>query len=79
MHGNINISFWIKGTKGQGKVRFVSVRKRRDGFFETLEWSLQTADGKVVQLLDIEGARDPMGGPQAPQQLMPGQEGGLEL
>lgn len=57
----------------------MSVRKRRDGFFETLEWSLQTADGKVVQLLDIEGARDPMGGPQAPQQLMPGQEGGLEL
>lgn len=79
LHGSINISFWIKGTKGQGKVRFVSVRKRRDGFFETLEWSLETGDGRVVQLLDVEGGRDPMGGRQAPQQLTPGQEGGIEL
>lgn len=60
MHGNIDISFWIKGTKKMGKVRFVSVRRSRSGFFETLEWSLEV-DGKVVQLLGIEGGRDPMG------------------
>jgi Cytochrome oxidase complex assembly protein 1 len=32
LHGKIDISFWVKGKKGKGKVRFVSVRKRRDGF-----------------------------------------------
>jgi cytochrome c oxidase assembly factor 1 len=32
LHGKIDISFWVKGTKGKGKVKFVSVRKRRDGF-----------------------------------------------
>ena len=30
----------------------MSVRKRRDGFFETLEWSLTTEEGATVQLLD---------------------------
>lgn len=74
LHGHIDISFWVKGTKGVGQVRFVSVRKTRDGFFETLEWSLKTEDGTVVQLLEVEGGRDPLGG----QQLIP-DEGGLEL
>jgi cytochrome c oxidase assembly factor 1 len=32
LHGKIDITFWVKGNKGKGKVRFVSVRKRRDGF-----------------------------------------------
>ena len=32
LHGKIDISFWVKGTKGQAKVKFVSVRKRRDAF-----------------------------------------------
>jgi len=32
LHGKIDITFWVKGNKGRGKVRFVSVRKRRDGF-----------------------------------------------
>ncbi len=32
LHGKIDISFWVKGTKGKGKVSFVSVRKRRDGY-----------------------------------------------
>lgn len=29
LHGRIDISFWVKGTKGQGKMRFRSVRPHR--------------------------------------------------
>lgn len=36
LHGKIDISFWVKGSKGRGKVRFVSVRKRRNGFVSFL-------------------------------------------
>lgn len=32
LHGRINISFWVKGTKGQGKMRFKSVRPDRMSF-----------------------------------------------
>lgn len=79
LHGNIDISFWIKGTKGMGKVRFVSVRRRRDGFFETLEWSLETSEG-VVQLLGVESGRDPLGQKDGlRERLVGGQDGGIEL
>lgn len=64
LQGTIDITFWVKGTKNEAQVKFVSIRKKRDGFFETLEWSLKTKDGKVVQLLDMEGAVDPMAGAQ---------------
>ena len=60
VHGTIDISFWVKGTKTTAQTRFVSLRKRRDAYFETLEWSLTTEDGRVVQLLELEGSRDPM-------------------
>ena len=56
----INISFWVKGTNGVGLTKFVSVRKKRDGYFETLEWSLKMEGGEEVQLLDA-GEADPMG------------------
>lgn len=59
LHGIIDITFWVKGTKGQGEVKFVSLRKKRDGYFETLEWSLTMEDGRQVQLLDL-GEGDPM-------------------
>ena len=75
LHGHIDISFWVKGTRGKGLVRFVSIRRRRDGYFETLEWSLTGEDGTVVQLLGVEGARDPM----ATQQLALAQLGEIEL
>ncbi|RDW59386.1 cytochrome c oxidase assembly factor 1 family protein [Aspergillus mulundensis] len=52
LHGRINISFWVKGTKAQGKMRFKSVRPDRMSFFRTEEWSLETEDGTVIQLLD---------------------------
>lgn len=32
LHGRIDISFWVKGTKGQGKMRFKSVRPDRMSF-----------------------------------------------
>lgn len=32
LHGRIDISFWVKGTKGRGKMRFRSVRPSRMGF-----------------------------------------------
>ncbi|KAJ5495631.1 hypothetical protein N7539_000747 [Penicillium diatomitis] len=54
LHGRIDISFWVKGTKGQGKMRFKSVRPDRMSYFRTEEWSLETEDGTVVQLLDSD-------------------------
>ncbi len=62
LQGSIDISFWVKGTKGQGKVKFVSIRRKREKYFETLEWSLKTDDGREVQLLDMANAQDPMKG-----------------
>ncbi|KAL8668838.1 MAG: hypothetical protein Q9168_006544 [Polycauliona sp. 1 TL-2023] len=52
LHGRIDISFGVKGTKGKGVMRFKSVRKTRMGYFETQEWSLEMEDGRKLQLLD---------------------------
>lgn len=63
-----------------GKVRFVSIRRRRDGFFETLEWSLQTEKEGVVQLLGVESGTDPLGQKDGlRERLVGGQDGGIEL
>lgn len=32
LQGRIDISFWVKGRRGMGKVRFVSMRKKRDKY-----------------------------------------------
>jgi hypothetical protein len=32
MQGRIDISFWVKGRRGVGKVKFVSMRKRGNQF-----------------------------------------------
>ncbi|KAL5050203.1 hypothetical protein BDW71DRAFT_173373 [Aspergillus fruticulosus] len=52
LHGRIDISFWVKGTKSQGKMRFKSIRPDRMSFFHTEEWSLETEDGTLIQLLE---------------------------
>ncbi|KAF2142414.1 uncharacterized protein K452DRAFT_326332 [Aplosporella prunicola CBS 121167] len=52
LHGRIDINFRVKGKKQCGTMRFRSERKTRMGYFETLEWSLKTDDGQVLQLLD---------------------------
>jgi cytochrome c oxidase assembly factor 1 len=59
MQGIINISFWVKGTKGTAKTTFVALR-RRGGFFETVQWSLHLEDGTELQLLEREGSADPL-------------------
>jgi cytochrome c oxidase assembly factor 1 len=47
LHGKIDISFWVKGSKGKGKVRFASVRKRRNGFVSTPR-SLPTSNANTM-------------------------------
>lgn len=36
LHGRIDISFWVKGTKGKGLMRFRSERKSRMGYVSRL-------------------------------------------
>lgn len=52
LQGNIDITFWVKGTKGAAKTRFVARRKEKRGTFTTHEWSLSTEDGRVLHLLE---------------------------
>lgn len=52
VRGRINISFAVKGTRNTGTMRFASNRPSPRSAFETLEWSLITADGEVIDLLD---------------------------
>jgi cytochrome c oxidase assembly factor 1 len=53
LHGRINIQFEVKGSKQQGTMRFKSFRRGgRNGVFETEEWSLETPDGKKIDLLE---------------------------
>ncbi|PGG97977.1 hypothetical protein AJ79_09032 [Helicocarpus griseus UAMH5409] len=52
LHGRIDITFWVKGTKGRGEMRFRSIRDGRMGYFRTEVWSLTMEDGTVIQLLD---------------------------
>ncbi|QSS61759.1 cytochrome oxidase assembly [Histoplasma capsulatum] len=52
LHGRIDISFWVKGTKGKAKMRFQSTRDGRNGYFQTNNWSLTLEDGTIVSLLD---------------------------
>ncbi|KAL8703823.1 MAG: hypothetical protein Q9201_003001 [Fulgogasparrea decipioides] len=54
LHGRIDISFAVKGTKGTGMMRFRSIRRTRMGYFETQEWSLELEDGRKLQLLEDE-------------------------
>ncbi|KAK1832673.1 cytochrome oxidase complex assembly protein 1-domain-containing protein [Podospora conica] len=50
--GRIDVSFKVKGTKATGTMRFVSRRPSPRGVFETDEWSLETEDGRKIDLLD---------------------------
>lgn len=52
LHGRINITFRVKGTRAGGVMKFVSSRPSPRGMFETTEWSLQTDDGVVIDLLE---------------------------
>ncbi|KAJ2898731.1 hypothetical protein MKZ38_003684 [Zalerion maritima] len=52
MHGRINISFGVKGTKTSATMRFASFRPSARGMFETTEWSLELEDGTRIDLLE---------------------------
>jgi cytochrome c oxidase assembly factor 1 len=54
LRGNINIHFTVKGTKNSAVMRFASHRPTSKGVFETTEWSLETADGRRIDLLEGE-------------------------
>jgi cytochrome c oxidase assembly factor 1 len=51
MQGIIDISFRVRGTRGEGLVRFHSARRSARGVWETLEYWVEV-DGKRVDLLD---------------------------
>src|SRR5690606_7189611 len=53
LHGRIDISFSVRGSKGTGVMTFRSFRPTAKGLFETEEWSI-TMDGteEKVDLLD---------------------------
>ncbi|KAK4216156.1 putative cytochrome oxidase [Rhypophila decipiens] len=52
LHGRINIAFRVKGTKGTAIMRFASHRPGPRAMFETTEWSLETSDGRMIDLLE---------------------------
>jgi cytochrome c oxidase assembly factor 1 len=52
LHGRIDIQFEVKGKKAVGTMRFKSERDGRRGLWETAEWSLETRDGRKIDLLD---------------------------
>jgi len=52
LRGRIDITFAVKGTKNTGKMRFASNRPTPKGMFETTEWSLETTDGRKIDLLE---------------------------
>ncbi len=52
LHGKINIHFEVKGQRSSGTMRFTSHREGRQGMFVTTEWSLETKDGRKIDLLD---------------------------
>ncbi|XXG97003.1 hypothetical protein Hte_003296 [Hypoxylon texense] len=52
LRGRIDVRFAVKGTRGAALMRFASSRPTPRGVFETTEWSLETPDGRKVDLLD---------------------------
>ncbi|CAJ2511797.1 Uu.00g074220.m01.CDS01 [Anthostomella pinea] len=52
MRGRIDVRFAVKGTRAAGVMRFASFRPSARAMFETTEWSLETADGETIDLLD---------------------------
>ena len=53
MHGRIDISFSVRGSRGTGVMKFASFRPTSRGVFETHEWSLEMENGERVDLLAV--------------------------
>jgi cytochrome c oxidase assembly factor 1 len=52
LHGRINISFRVKGTRAGGVMKFASFRPGPRAMFQTTEWTLETDEGLVIDLLE---------------------------
>ncbi|CAK7267587.1 cytochrome oxidase assembly protein 1 [Sporothrix epigloea] len=63
MRGRIDIHFAVKGTRNTGRMRFTSHRPTPRGVFETDEWTLETSDGRKIDLLE-DVTHDPFRGIQ---------------
>ncbi|CAK7263287.1 cytochrome oxidase assembly protein 1 [Sporothrix epigloea] len=63
MRGRIDIHFAVKGTRNTGRMRFTSHRPTPRGVFETIEWTLETTDGRKIDLLE-DVTHDPFRGIQ---------------
>ncbi|KAF1849603.1 DUF1783-domain-containing protein [Cucurbitaria berberidis CBS 394.84] len=70
VHGRINISFWVKGTKAVGQVKLRCRRRGKGGFYFTQEYSLTVLDPEAeggerrLELYDPNGnAIDPFQDP----------------
>ena len=50
LHGRINISFWVKGTRGKALMRFKSERKTRMGYVSTLSGLLSSSGTELMRL-----------------------------
>lgn len=68
VHGRIDISFWVKGTRGVGEVKLRCRRRGRGGLYYTQEYSLEMLDEggarRKLELYDPNGnAIDPFQDP----------------
>ncbi|KAI1494449.1 DUF1783-domain-containing protein [Biscogniauxia mediterranea] len=61
LRGRIDVRFGVRGTRGEAVMRFASFRPTPKGAFETTEWSLETPDGRRIDLLEGEDG-DPFRG-----------------
>ncbi|KAI1636162.1 DUF1783-domain-containing protein [Biscogniauxia mediterranea] len=61
LRGRIDVRFGVRGTRGEAVMRFASFRPSPKGAFETTEWSLETPDGRRIDLLEGEDG-DPFRG-----------------
>jgi cytochrome c oxidase assembly factor 1 len=52
LRGRIDITFRVRGTRNEGVMRFASFRPSAKAMYETTEWSLETTDGRRIDLLD---------------------------
>ncbi|KAH6640745.1 cytochrome oxidase complex assembly protein 1-domain-containing protein [Chaetomium tenue] len=70
LHGRIDITFRVKGTRAGGVMRFTSFRPSPRGMFETTEWSLETDDGVVIDLLEDGDPFKAMTGADGPIEMV---------
>jgi len=61
LHGEVDVTFGVKGTRARGVLRFRCTRPKGEEFFQTDIWTLTMESGEVVDLMEGPNG-DPMGG-----------------